>query len=78
MGKGDFQMSIRHVVTSWFDKGRSWLRLKKLEHELRRSEKFEKECIKIQCRILAEVEKEHQAAVRKEIQRLKNSPMFFR
>ena len=40
----------------WFQKIREWLRLKKLEHELRASRSFQRHCQKINCPNLAALE----------------------
>lgn len=46
----------------------TWLRLKKLRHELRTSEAFQKECEKLGCFVLADLEKRHRAEIEAKIQ----------
>ena len=57
--------------SSLINKVASWLRVKKLERDLRASEKFQRQCNELNCAILAEFEEKYQAEVKARIQSLK-------
>lgn len=50
---------------------KNWLRLKQLEREIRRSQKFQKECENLRCPTLAACEKDYREELSDEIQALK-------
>ena len=65
---------IEHVKTflrSWFHWALAWFQLKKLEYELRDSKKFQRECEKLRCFILADLEKNYRKQIQDKIGYLK-------
>jgi hypothetical protein len=63
----NFETSARPL----FQRLNTWYRLWKLQGELRTSEKFRRECEKLQCFTLAEVEEDYGKEIKEKISRLK-------
>jgi hypothetical protein len=60
--------------TTTLEKIKGWLRHRQLAREIRNSENFQKECEKMHCFHLAELEGKHRAELQEEIQQLNQPP----
>lgn len=66
------------AVSSFLEKLKAWLRLKKLKHEFRRSQRFQKACEKLKCFNLAEAERRYRLKIEDDIKRSKQLTLHHR
>src|SRR5436190_1945794 len=57
---------------SWFDRLARWLEIRKLQRELRDSQKFSRFCRKIHCFHLAEIQETSSEEIREQLEHLKS------
>jgi hypothetical protein len=63
------ERKFMEISTAWWRRAVSWFQVKRMERELRSSEKFQKQCEEIRCFNLAEMEEGYQARLKEKIRR---------
>ena len=64
--------AVPSIGLRWFGRFSTWLHLKKLQREVRNSERFQKKCEQLRCFALAELEEEHRMSVVKRLKRMES------
>ncbi len=67
-----FEMKFKEQIGHWVRRLQDWISVKRLEHDLRDSRRFQKYCEKFGCSHLTALEKSYQAALALKIRKKKN------